>query len=259
MMALFAVLPAPPAVAQSAPDTVFRDCFHCPEMVVIPAGSFTMGAADWNTGLLSGDGPRRRVTIGYDFAIGVHEVTFDEWEACTDGGGCGGWRPGDYGWGRGRRPVTDVSWDDAQAYVAWLSAETGETYRLPSEAEWEYAARAGTETPRYWGEREVDQCLYANGWDREYNGTPRGRALRDRFGLRTVSCSDGFGEGTAPVGTYEPNAFGLYDTIGNLAEWVEDCNVPDHADAPVDGSAWSPEACAHGLGFRVVRAMRPPG
>ena len=122
------------------------------------------------------------------------------------GGGCGEWHPSDYGWGRGRRPVTDVTWVDAQAYVAWLSEETGETYRLPSEAEWEYAARAGAPTSRYWGDDAAGQCRYANGWDREWSGTPRGRALNARFGLAPVSCSDGF--------------------------------------PPSDGSAWSPEACA---------------
>lgn len=281
-------LPATADAAQVPRAAVFRDCPDCPELVVIPAGRFTMGSPGWDTGFFQGDGPPRSVTISYDFAIGVHEVTFAEWAACTDGGGCGGWQPGDYGWGRGRRPVTDVSWVDAQAYAEWLSAETGETYRLPSEAEWEYAARAGVQTSRYWGDSANDQCRYANGWDREWSGTPRGRAINEQFGMAPVSCSDGFGEGTAPVGSFEPNAFGLYDMIGNLTEWVEDCSNPGPADPPSDGSAWSPGECSqrtlrggtwaytaemlrldtgvalgpehrdNGLGFRVVRLIRPP-
>ncbi len=276
-----------PATAPLAAGTVFRDCPLCPEMAVIPAGSFRMGSPAWNAGPFGGDGPPRRVTIAYAFAIGVYEVTFDEWGACADAGGCGGREPGDYGWGRGRRPVTDVSWDDAQAYARWLSAETGEAYRLPSEAEWEYAARAGTQTSRYWGDGEEDQCRYANGWDREWGGTPRGRGINEQFGLTTASCSDGQGEGTAPVGSYEPNRFGLYDMLGNLTEWAEDCWNAGYADAPDDGSAWSPGGCErrvlrggtwsyavemlrvdfrvpmradrrdNGLGFRVVRVLRP--
>ncbi len=278
-----------PAAVPGPGSRVFRDCPHCPEMAVIPAGRFVMGSPTWNAGPFDGDGPPRFVTIAYDFAIGVYEVTFDEWQACTDGGGCGGRVPPDHGWGRGRRPVTEVSWDDAHVYARWLSAETGETYRLPTEAEWEYAARAGTRTPRYWGDSEAEQCRHANGWDREYGGTPRGRQLREQFGLTTASCSDGQGEGTAPVGSYEPNAFGLYDVIGNLAEWTEDCWNANYADAPDDGGAWSPSGCErrvlrggtwgyttemlrvdyrlpfqpgrrdNGLGFRVARVIRPPG
>ena len=120
-----------PAVAPRAAVTVLRDCPHCPEMAVIPAGTFVMGSPTWNAGPFGGDGPPRSVTIGYAFAIGVYEATFDEWLACTDGGGCGGREPDDHGWGRGRRPVTDVSWTDAHAYALRLSAETGETCRLP--------------------------------------------------------------------------------------------------------------------------------
>ena len=221
--------------------------------------------------------------------MGAYEVTFDEWDACVDGGGCGGWRPIDFGWGRVRRPVTGVSWEDAQAYVRWLSAETGDKYRLPTEAEWEYAARAGTGAARYWGHSLSDQCRYANGWGREWNGTPRGRAVREQFGLTSAPCSDGQGEGTAPVGSYQPNAFGLYDMIGNLTEWTEDCWTASYPEEPIDGSAWSPAECErrvlrggtwgytvemlrsatrgsfepehrdNGLGFRVVRVIRPPG
>ncbi len=130
------------------PGEIFRDCAECPEMVVIPAGSFTMGSKVRLPGFKA---PQHRVTIPRAFALGKYEVTFTEWDACMRGGGCSH-RPYDYGWGRGRRPVTDVNWKDAKAYVAWLARKTGQEYRLPSEAEWEYAARAGTTTAWYWGE-----------------------------------------------------------------------------------------------------------
>ena len=117
------------------PGTTFRDCAACPELVLVPAGSYRMGSPATETGRHA-DEQQRSVTIAAPFAVGVHEVTFAEWDACVAGGGCGGHRPDDSGWGRGRRPVVNVSWDDAQAYVAWLSAETGADYRLLTEAEW---------------------------------------------------------------------------------------------------------------------------
>lgn len=136
--------------------------------------------------------PRHRVTIGSPFAVGVYEVTFAEWDACVSGGGCGDYRPEDQGWGRGNRPVIGISWEDAQAYVQWLSQKTGQEYRLLSDAEWEYAARAGTETARYWGESEAGQCQYENGMDaailQEYP---------DTWGA--ASCSDGYVT-TSPCG-----------------------------------------------------------
>ena len=144
----------------------FRDCAACPEMVVVPAGSFMMGSPESSVEAYSDEKPHHRVTIGYAFAVGVYEVTFAEWDACAGAGGCGGYRPGDYGWGRGSRPVINVSWEDAREYVRWLSRETGEEYRLLTEAEWEYVARAGTQTERYWGESETGQCRYGNGYDR---------------------------------------------------------------------------------------------
>ena len=157
----------PPAAAQTPPGTVFRDCPHCPEMVAVPAGSFLMGSppsGDWR---FESEEPQRVVTVRADFAIGIYEVTFEEWDACVSDGGCRGHRPSNEGWGRGRRPVTNVSWEDATHYVQWLSEETGQTYRLPSEAQWEYAARSGTETARYWGESDSEQCRYANGFDQD--------------------------------------------------------------------------------------------
>ena len=133
------------------PGDTFRDCEKCPEMVVVPAGSYLMGSRESEEGWRSNEGPVHRVTIAEPFAVGVYEVTFDEWDACVRDGGCGGYRPGDKGWGRWRRPVINVSWRDAQGYVRWLSREAGEEYRLLSESEWEYVARAGTGTPFHFG------------------------------------------------------------------------------------------------------------
>ena len=227
------------AAAQSRPGTVFRDCSACPEMVVVPAGSFMMGSPASEEGRHDDEGPRHRVTIGYSFAVGVYEVTFAEWDACVEAGGCGGYRPDARGGGRGRRPVMNVNWEDTQAYVRWLSRETGEEYRLLTEAEWEYVARAGTESARYWGESESEQCRYGNGLD---------RTAENLLSRPAVNCSDGYAE-TAPVGSYQPNAFGLYDVLGNVYEMTEDCWNEDHSGAPADGSARRPADCSR----RTVR------
>ena len=140
------------------------------------------------------------MTIGSPFAVGVCPVMFDEWDACASAGGCGGYRPDDRGWGRGRRPVIDVSWRDAQSYVAWLSRETGEAYRLLSESEWEYAARAETATRYWWGD-----------------DIGRNRANCNVCGSRWDD------ESTAPAGSFAANVFGLHDVHGNVFEWVQDC------------------------------------
>ena len=245
--------------------TVFRDCPSCPEMVIVPAGTFIMGSAESERGRLRAvydeegtaitwtsidevelpveegqrlvvvEGPQRYVTIESPFAVGVYEVTFDEWDACARAGGCGGVIPDNEGWGRGRRPVVNVNWDEAQAYVRWLSQETGHEYRLLSEAEWEYVGRAGTETARYWGETPSDQCRFANGADSV--------GLASYTEWRTVPCSDGYAE-TAPVGSYEPNAFGLHDVLGNVWEWTQDCWNERYAGGPLDGSAWESGDCS---------------
>ena len=207
-----------------ARESGFRDCERCPMMVRVPSGTFIMGGAAASEGL------RRQVTIETPFAVGAYEVTFDEWEACRQAGGCSGDQPDDNDWGRGRRPVINVSWNEAQAYVTWLSAQTGQRYRLLSEAEWEYVARAGTETARYWGEGESGGCRYANGSE-DY-----------------AECSDGY-EFTAPVGSFAPNAFGLYDVLGNVWEWTEDCWSDSYAGAPTNGSAWQSGDCS----LRVLR------
>ena len=228
------------AAAQSRPGTVFRDCSACPAMVVVPAGSFMMGSPASEEERDDYEGPRHRVTIGYAFAVGVYEVTFAEWDACVRAGACGRYRPDDEGWGRGRRPVINVSWGDAQQYVQWLSRETGAAYRLLSEAEWEYVARAGTETARYWGDSRSGQCRYGNGYDRT-------GAAKYEYDW-AVGCSDGYA-GTSPVGSYQPNALGLYDVLGNVWEWTEDCWNDDYAQTPTDGSAWRSGDCT----FLVLR------
>ena len=204
------------------PGTTLRDCPECPEMVVVPEGSFLMGSTSED----DDERPVHEVTIVRPFAVGVYEVTFAEWDACVSDGGCGGYRPSDNSWGRGVRPVINVSWDDAQAYVAWLSRKTGEAYRLLSEAEWEYVARAGT-TTRYW-------------WGR---GIGENRANCDGCGSRWDN------ERTAPVGSFSPNAFGLQDVHGNVWEWVEDCWNESYNGAPSNGSAWESGECSR----RVLR------
>ena len=213
---------------------IFSDCAECPKMIVVPSGSFTMGSPDHEGGRDGDESPRHRVNISYWLAIGVSEVTFTEWAACVSAGGCGQYVPDDEGWGRGERPVINVSWDDAQSYVSWLSNLTGHKYSLLSESEWEYVARAGTQTARYWGESSADQCRYANGADRTaewYNSN-----------WTVAACDDGHYE-TSLVGNYEANNFGLYDVLGNVYEWTQDCYKGSYLEAPVDGSAWEPEGC----------------
>ena len=203
----------------------FWDCAECPEMVVVPSGSFTMGSLSSERDR-DDEGPRHVVRIGYRFAVGVYEVTFSEWDACANAGGCGGYVPDDEGWGRGDRPVINVSWKDVQSYVRWLSGKTGHNYGLLSEAEWEYVARAGTETAYSWGDN-----------------IGRNRANCDGCGSRWDN------EQTAPVGAFYANAWGVHDMHGNVWEWVEDCYTDSYVGAPTDGSAWASEAC----GARVLR------
>lgn len=200
------------------PDfTVFRDAPFAPEMVVLPAGEFLMGS---EVGRYDNEGPQHRVQIGYRLAIGRYPVTFEEWDAYVADGGTD-YRPNDQGWGRGRRPVINVSWNDAKQYVAWLSRKTGQAYRLLSEAEWEYAARAGTTTMRWWGNDITPQ-------NANYNNSKIG---------------------TTEVASYPENPFKLYDMLGNTWEWVEDCWNEDYSAAPNNGAAWTTGDCR----FRVVR------
>jgi len=222
-----------------AGDT-FKDCRNCPEMVVIPAGSFMMGSPATETGHRENE-PQSRVTIARAFAVGKTEVTWDQWEACVRDRGCDGLaiesalRLKNDGTPNpdfvDTRPVVGVSWYDAQAYVGWLNQKTGldDVYRLLSDAEWEYAARAGTTTAYPWG----------NTLDHNY-----GNFGKEEPGLGgKAEGRDVWLDQTAPVASFPPNAFGLYDMHGNAFEWIEDCNEPDRAHQPPDGSANRQGSC----------------
>jgi formylglycine-generating enzyme required for sulfatase activity len=217
----------PQAPAERAPGTRFRDCSECPEMVVIPAGTFVMGSPLSEQGRIDWEGPQRTIRLPQSIAVGRFEATFAEWDACVAGGGCGRYRPSDRGWGRGNRPVINVSWHDAQAYVSWLNQRVpGAGYRLLTEAEWEYAARAGTTTPYSWG-------VSVGHGNANCDGCGSEREIRQ----------------TVPVGSFAPNAFGLYDMHGNVWEWTQDCFRGDLNGQPVDGSAFVSGSC----GSRVLR------
>ena len=234
---------------QMIPGQAFRDCTDCPLMVVIPDGSFTMGSPVGEEDRFDDEGPQHRVSIK-KFAVGVNEVTRGEFRRFISATGhltsnsCwvienGEWedRSGKnwsyHGFSQtDNHPVVCVNWNDAKAYVAWLSRKTGHQYRLLSESEWEYVARARSHRTRFWGEGETSQCRYANGADRAY---------KDRYpnwAWATVSCRDGAVH-TAVVGNYEPNGFGLHDVLGNVWEWVEDCWHESYAGTPEDGRAWT--------------------
>jgi formylglycine-generating enzyme required for sulfatase activity len=201
----------------------YRDCDVCPEMVVVPAGKFRMG--DLSGGGAGDEKPVHTVEIAKSFGVGKYEVTFAQWDACQAAGGCEH-RPGDGGWGHGNRPVMNVSWNDAQAYVSWLSRRTGKRYRLLSESEWEYAARAGSATKYSWG-----------------NSAGRNNA-------NCYGCGSNWdNKGTAPVGSFRGNGFGLHDMHGNVWEWTEDCWNESYSGAPADGRVWSSGDCLR----RVLR------
>ena len=169
---------------------------------------------------------QHRVTIAYPLAVSRFTITFDEWEACLKDGGCDGYLPDDQGWARGNRPVIDVSWENAKAYVDWLSRKTGKPYRLLSESEWEYAARAGSTTRFSVGDMISPSQANFDGSD---DGSGPSEINRQK---------------TLPVGSFAPNGFGLYDMQGNVAQWVEDCWHEDYtAGVPIDGSAWVEGKC----------------
>jgi formylglycine-generating enzyme required for sulfatase activity len=195
------------------PGSDFKECASgCPVMIVIPAGKFTMGSPENELDRETSEGPQHEVTVAKPFAVSKFEMTFDEWDACVAAAACP--RATDH-WGRGAMPVINVSWSDAKKYVGWLSRLTGKEYRLLTEAEWEYAARAGANTRYSWGDDPSMGNANCNGcgspWDLQQ---------------------------TAPVGSFKPNAFGLYDMHGNVWEWVEDSWHENYDGAPMDASAW---------------------
>jgi formylglycine-generating enzyme required for sulfatase activity len=224
-------LTAPPAIWRvRGALTEFKDCANCPQIMVIPAGEFTMGSPPSEQH--RGSEAQHRVTIAYPFGVSKFEITFDEWDACVKDGGCDGYMPDDQGWGRGRRPVMNISWENAKAYVGWLGRKTGKSYRLLSESEWEYAARAGTTTAFSYG-----------------NAMSPGRANYSA-GADGSNVSNANRQKTIPVGSFAANAFGLHDMHGNVSEWVEDCWQDEYNEkTPTDGSPWLEGDC----NGRVVR------
>ena len=233
-------------------QSTFSDCPDCPSMINIPAGTFAMGFDGGEDG--RPEGPVRQISVPA-FAMGVYEITqaqfayFVSQTGYQPKGGCRVWpdeKMADgavYSWqdpGYGKTPLPDqpvacVSWYDAVAYANWLAEVTGKPYRLPSEAEWEYATRAGSTSDYYWGDDPEDGCDHANMNDA--SGAQNG------FRWAQAACDDGH-RMAAPVGSYQPNAFGLYDMLGNVWEWLADCYVLDYAGVPVDGSAYTPsETC----------------
>lgn len=195
-----------------------RDCPNCPVLVSLPPGAFTMGSNSTDPT----ERPAHRVSIGSAFAIGKFEVTVDQWNACAEAGGC----PRLTSSNPGNTPVRDVSWDDAQQYVKWLSSTTGKPYRLPSEAEWEYAARGGTSTRFWWGEQM----------------RPGNANCKD--------CGDPWSEdGPAKAGSFAANPYGLHDVNGSVWEWVADCWHTSYKGAPADGRPWDAPGCRE----RVIR------
>jgi formylglycine-generating enzyme required for sulfatase activity len=210
-----------------------RDIPQGPQLVEIPAGEFMMGSPPQEAGRGTFEDPQHHVVIEHPFAIGKYDVTFEQWDACVTDGGCAGYLPDDDGWGRGSHPVVNVSWYDAQAYADWLRRKTGKAYRLPSESEWEYVARAGTATAYWWGSEASHE--FANyGTDNCCSGLAVGRDL-------WVT--------TSPVGSFPANAFGVFGMNGNAMQYVQDCWHPTYNGAPADGSVWDKTDC----GMRVLR------
>lgn len=217
-------LPRAPVVKPGTPlkpGEMFRDCSECPDMVVVPPGVFLMGSTKYKS-----EQPQHLIRVKRPFAIGRFELTHDEWGACVKEGGCGGYIPDDHHWGRGRHPVMNVNHSQAEEYARWLSQRTGADYHLPSEAQWEYAAKAGT-TTNYW--------------------------FGDSVGRDQVNCrgcgTPWSGIGNAPVGSFEPNPWGIYDMNGNAFEWVADCWHPNYKGAPKDLRPWIDPGCPE----RVIR------
>ena len=237
------------ATQSSRPGKTFRDCNECAEMVVIPAGSFDMGSPSGEAGRQNDEGPVHRVSVK-SFALGRTEITKGQFAAFVQASGydagnkCyvlanekwseqegANWKNPGYAQGDDH-PAVCINWNDAKAYAEWMSRKTGKSYRLPTEAEWEYAARAGSASSRYWGEDADQACGYANVGDQTLKNQVSG------WQYPTHNCTDGYAY-TAPVGHYKPNAFGLYDMIGNVWEWVQDSYHENYNGAPTDGTEWA--------------------
>jgi formylglycine-generating enzyme required for sulfatase activity len=274
-----AARPQPPAtdlLSEPKPGEIFRDCSHCPELVVVPAGAFIMGSSkdDIDNGLgATNEGPQHRVLIKHAVAVGRFEVTRDQFETFVS---ASGYKSGDrcytlesntprervdrsfrnpgYAQG-GNHPAVCVNWRDAKAYVEWLSQSTGKTYRLLSEAEWEYVARAGSRLPYGFGNDAADVCKFGNGADQ----SAKLAMLPTDYAY--MNCTDSYPY-TAPVGSFKANAFGLFDLLGNAWEWTEDCFYDDYLTAPSDGSARAAAACQTrtvrgGSWFSTGKSLRP--
>jgi len=203
----------------------FRECRQgCPAMVVVPAGKFLMGSPPDEVGRFRNEGPQHEVTFGAPFAVSVYEISYEDWDVCERYGGCA--HIDDSHFGRGKQPVVNVSWTEAQHYAAWLSRTTGKPYRLLSETEYEYAARAGSTSAFPWGDAvgkgHGDCAGCGSRWD---NQRP------------------------APVGSFAPNGFGLFDMQANIWQWVSDCYHRDYNGAPSNGRTWSSPGCD----MRVIR------
>ena len=231
------------APGEFKPGSTFRECRECPEMIVVPAGSFVMGSPADEPGRGADEGPQRRVDIPRPFAVGRFEIRRGQYEAflkatshpvsgncITDRRKAGDWQPDpktnlrDPGFPQtDKHPVTCISWNDAKAYVAWLNSRTRSGYRLLSEAEWEYLARAGSATAYPWGDKASEGCAFMNGTDRTFRAKYAFLSYVDH----SAACDDG-ALNTAPVGSHRANAFGIHDMIGNVSEWVEDCSASSY-------------------------------
>ncbi len=222
---LEARLPLPLSRNENAalrPMDHFKECGSCPEMIVVPAGQFIMGASENEPGSTPDERPQHQVSFTQSFSVGRFPVTFDEWDACLAAMGCS-YRPSDQNWGRGKQPVIGILWDDANEYVGWLSRKTGRSYRLLSEAEREYVTRAGTSSAFWWGDDITS--LQAN------SAPP------------TLDHSQPQFSKTVQVDSFGPNPWGFFQVHGNVYDWVEDCGNDNYENAPSDGTAWIKGNC----------------